>query len=59
VQIQASRGSGGRRTRGAARRIAERGGEEKEEELCAMVGYVVRDLDGHLYIELLAGLKLR
>jgi hypothetical protein len=59
VQIQASGGNGGRRTRGAARTIAERGGEEKDEEVCAMVGFVVRELDGHLYIELLAGLKLR
>jgi hypothetical protein len=55
VQIQASGGSGGRRTRGAARRIAERGGEEKDEEVCAMVGFVVKDLSAELYIELLAG----
>jgi hypothetical protein len=55
VQIQASGGSGGRRTRGAAKRIAERGGEEKDEEVCAMVGFVVKDLSAELYIELLAG----
>jgi ankyrin repeat protein len=55
VHIQASGGSGGRRTRGAARRIAERGGEAKEEEMCAMVGFVVKDLSAELYIELLAG----
>jgi hypothetical protein len=55
VQIQESGGSGVRRTRGAARRITERGGEEKEEEMCAMVGFVVKDLPAELYIELLAG----
>jgi hypothetical protein len=45
VQIQESGGSGGRRTRAAA----------KEEEMCAMVGCVVKDLSAELYIELLAG----
>jgi hypothetical protein len=55
VQIQGSDGSGGRRTRGAAKRIAERGGEDKDEEVCAMVGFVVKDLSAELYIELLAG----
>jgi hypothetical protein len=55
VQIQARGGSGGRRTRGAARRTAERGGEEKDEEMCAMVGFVVKDLAAELYTELLAG----
>lgn len=29
----------------------------EEEEMCAVVGYVVRDMDGHLYIELLQGLR--
>jgi hypothetical protein len=51
--MQGSGGSGGRRTRGAARR--ERGVEEKDEEMCAMVGFVVKDLAAELYIELLAG----
>jgi hypothetical protein len=55
VQIQENGGSGGRRTRGAARRTAERGGEEKDEEVCAMVGFVAKDLSAELYIELLAG----
>jgi hypothetical protein len=55
VQIQASGGSGERRTRGAAKRVAERGGEEKDEEMCAMVRFVVRDLAAELYTELLAG----
>jgi hypothetical protein len=44
VQIQGSGGSGGRRTRE----------EEKDEEVCAMVGFVVKDLSAELYIELLA-----
>jgi hypothetical protein len=45
---------------GAAKREREEGGQAKdEEELCAMVGFVVRDLDGHLYTELPEGLKLR
>jgi ADP-ribose pyrophosphatase YjhB (NUDIX family) len=45
---------------GAAKRGREEGGQAKEdEEVCAMVGFVVRDLDGHLYTELLEGLKLR
>jgi hypothetical protein len=46
---------------GAAQREREEGGQAKEEdqEVCAMVRFVVRDLDGHLYTELLEGLKLR
>jgi hypothetical protein len=44
---------------GTAKRGREEGGQAKEEEVCAMVGFVVRDLDGHLYTELLEGLKLR
>jgi hypothetical protein len=44
---------------GAAKREREEGGQAKEEEMCAMVGFVVRDLDGHLYTELLEGPKLR
>jgi hypothetical protein len=28
-----------------------------EEGMCAMVGYVVKDLDGHLYKELMEGLR--
>jgi hypothetical protein len=44
---------------GAAKREREEGGQAKEEEVFAMVGFVVRDLDGHLYTELLEGLKLR
>jgi hypothetical protein len=55
VQIQTSGANGGRRTRGAAKRVAERGGEKKDEEVCAMVGFVVKDLSAELYIELLAG----
>jgi predicted lactoylglutathione lyase len=43
----------------AAKRGREEGGQAKEEEVCAMVGLVVRDLDGHLYTELVEGLKLR
>jgi hypothetical protein len=41
---------------GAAKREREEGGQAKEEEeMCAMVGFVVRDLSAELYIELLAG----
>jgi hypothetical protein len=59
VQVQ-GRGSGGPRTRGAAKRGAEEGGQkEKEEEVCGMVNFVVKDLDGHLYTELMQGLRLR
>jgi hypothetical protein len=38
--------------------VAKRGAEEeeKEEEVCAMVGYVVKDLAAELYTELLQGL---
>jgi hypothetical protein len=52
-------GSGGPRTRGAAKKEVEeegQGKEEEEEELCAMVGYVVKDLGAELYTELLEGL---
>jgi hypothetical protein len=49
VQVR-GRGSGGPRTRGAAKR------EVDDEEVCAMVGYVVKDLAAELYIELLQGL---
>jgi hypothetical protein len=60
VQVQGrGSGSGGPRTRGAAKRGAEEGGQEKEEEVCAMVNFVVKDLDGHLYTELMQGLRLR
>jgi hypothetical protein len=59
MQIQGSGGIGWQRMIGAAKKIALRGGQAKEEEVCAMVGYVVRELDGHLYTELLEGLKLR
>jgi hypothetical protein len=50
-------GSGGPRTRGAAKREAEEEGQAKvdEEEVCAMVGYVVKDLAAELYTELLQG----
>jgi hypothetical protein len=58
VQVQ-GRGSGGPRTRAAVKRGAEEGGQEKEEEVCAMVNFVVKDLDGHLYTELMQGLRLR
>jgi ADP-ribose pyrophosphatase YjhB (NUDIX family) len=44
---------------GAAKREREERGQAMEEEMCAMVGFVARDLDGHLYTELLEGLKLR
>jgi hypothetical protein len=47
------------REEGAAKREREEGGQAKEEEMCAMVGFVVRELDGHLYTELLEGLRLR
>jgi hypothetical protein len=40
---------------GAAKREREEGRREKEEEMCAMVGFVVGDLAAELYIELLAG----
>jgi predicted lactoylglutathione lyase len=41
---------------GAVKREREEGGQAKqEEEMCAMVGFVVRDLDGHLYTEWLVG----
>jgi hypothetical protein len=46
-------------TRGAAKRgTAEEGQEKVEdgEEVCAMVGYVVKDLGAELYTELLQGL---
>jgi hypothetical protein len=45
-------------TRGAAKRGAEEEGQEKveAEEVCAMVGYVVKDLAAELYTELLQGL---
>jgi hypothetical protein len=41
-----------------AKRGAEEGGqgETREEEVCAMVGYVVKDLAAELYTELLQGL---
>jgi hypothetical protein len=59
VQIQASGGSGGRRTRGATKRGAGEGGQAKEdEEVCATVGFVVKDLSAELYIELLAGFHM-
>jgi hypothetical protein len=36
--------------------VEEEGGQEiEEEEVCAMVGYVLKDLAAELYIELLAG----
>jgi hypothetical protein len=61
VQVRGRGGSGGPRTRGAAKRgVEEAGGQEKEkeeeEEVCAMVGYVVKDLAAELYTELLQGL---
>jgi hypothetical protein len=41
---------------GAAKREREERGQAKEEEeMCAMVGFVVKDLSAELYIELLAG----
>jgi hypothetical protein len=41
---------------GAAKRGRKEGGQAKEEEeKCAMVGFVVKDLAAELYIELLAG----
>jgi hypothetical protein len=51
VDIRGRGGSGGPRTRAAANR-----GGEDEEAICAMVGYVVKDLAAELYIELLQGL---
>jgi hypothetical protein len=53
VQVRGRGGSGGPRTRGAAKRGVE---DENEEEVCAMVGYVVKDLAAELYTELLQGL---
>jgi hypothetical protein len=58
VQVQ-GRGGGGLRTRGAAKRGAEEGGQEEGESVCGMVNFVVKDLDGHLYTELMQGLRLR
>jgi hypothetical protein len=57
VQVR-GRGSGGPRTRGAAKRGAEQEGQAKvdDEEMCTMVGYVVKDLAAELYTELLQGL---
>jgi hypothetical protein len=40
---------------GAAKRGREERGQEKAEELCAMVQYVVKDLAAELYVELLQG----
>jgi hypothetical protein len=54
VDIRGRGGSGGPGTRGAAKRGAEEE-EEDEKELCAMVGYVVKDLAAELYTELLQG----
>jgi hypothetical protein len=31
----------------------------QEEEVSAMVGYVVRDLDGHLFKELMEAMRLK
>jgi hypothetical protein len=42
---------------GAAKRGREERGQEKAEELCAMVGYVVRGLNGQLYTELMQGFR--
>jgi hypothetical protein len=56
VQVRGRGGSGGPRTRGAAKRGAEEDGQKNEEEVCAMVGYVVKDLAAELYTELLQGL---
>jgi hypothetical protein len=57
VELGGRGGSGGSSTTGAAKRGAEEeGGQEmEEEEVCAMVGYVLKDLAAELYIELLAG----
>jgi hypothetical protein len=32
---------------------------KQEEEVSAMVGYVVRDLDGHLFKELMEAMRLK
>jgi hypothetical protein len=40
----------------AIEQLGEEGGQGMEEEVGAMVQYVVGDLNGQLYIELLAGL---
>jgi hypothetical protein len=42
---------------GAAKRGREEGGQEKAEELCVMVGYVVMGLNGQLYTELMQGFR--
>jgi hypothetical protein len=57
VEVGGRGGSGGSSTKGAAKRGVEeeRGQEVDEEEVCAMVGYVVKDLAAELYIELLVG----
>jgi hypothetical protein len=57
VELGGRGGSGGSSTTGAAKRGVEEEGKQEmeEEELCAMVGYVVKDLAAELYIELLVG----
>lgn len=43
------------RQKGAVKRARQEGGRGEEEEACAMMGYVVKDLAAELYVELLAG----
>jgi hypothetical protein len=54
LKIRDRGSSGGPRTRGAAKRGREE--ERGDDELCAMVQYVVKDLAAELYVELLEGL---
>jgi hypothetical protein len=42
---------------GAAKRGREEGGQDKAEELSAMVEYVVKGLNGQLYTELMQGFR--
>jgi hypothetical protein len=43
------------RQKGAVKRARQEGGRGGEEEACAMMGYVVKDLAAELYVELLVG----